>query len=155
MYDTHSPSWIGALLRFKFKDIEAVTRITDQDVRLRSGQIEAKEKIYWADPNVFDVLPLPVSSGNLRTSLQRPDGIAITRSIARKYFGRDDAVGKSMIVETHPMIVTAVIEDLPVGGTQLESGIFASGLASYSVLTQLDNDPANSPSLEHHGAPCD
>jgi putative ABC transport system permease protein len=147
MYDTASPSWIAALLRLKFKDIEAVTRITDQDVRLRSGQIEAKEKIYWADPNVFDVLPLPVSSGNLRTSLQRADGIAITRSIARKYFGGDDAVGRSMIVEgTHPMTVTAVIEDLPAGGTQLESGIFASGLASYSVLTQLDNDPANSPS---------
>jgi hypothetical protein len=103
MYDTHTPSWIGALLRLKFKGIEAVTRITDENVRLRSGQIEAKEKIYWADPNVFDVLPFPVSSGNLRTSLQRADG------------------------------------------TQLESGIFASGLASYSALTQLDNDPANSP----------
>jgi putative ABC transport system permease protein len=150
-YDTHTPSWIAPLLKLKFHEIEAIARLADQDLRLRKGNIEATEKIYWADPNAFDVLPLwgpsatlTAASGDLRTALQRPDGIVLTRSMARKYFGREDSIGETILVAgSHPMTVTAVIADLPVAGTQLESGIFASGLASYSLLTQLDNDTAN------------
>jgi putative ABC transport system permease protein len=143
-YDTHVFSWLAPLLKLKFHEIEAITRLADQDVHLRRGNVEAKEKIYWADRNAFDVLPLQVASGDLRTALQRPDGIVVTRSIARKYFGRDDPIGETILVaDTHPMTVTAVIADLPVAGTQLETGIFASGLASYSLLTQLDNNPEN------------
>jgi putative ABC transport system permease protein len=143
-YDTHTPSWMAPLLKLKFREIEAIGRVADQDVRLRRGDIEAKEKIYWADRNVFEVLQLSATHGDLRAALQRPDGIVLTKSMARKYFGRDDPLGETILVAgTNPMTVTAVIADLPIGGTQLESGIFASGLASYSLLTQLDNDPAN------------
>jgi putative ABC transport system permease protein len=141
-----APSWVAALLKLKFEDIEAVTRLADQDVRLRHGQIESKEKVYWADKNVFEVLPLPVFRGDLNAALRRPDGIVLPRNIARKYFGRDDPIGESMLIDgAHLMIVTAVIEDLPNAGTQLESGIFASGVASHSLLTQWDSDPRNNP----------
>ena len=113
---------------------------------MRHGQVEAKEYIYWADPNAFDVLALPVFGGHLKDALSRPDSIVLTRAIARKYFGRDDPIGGSILLgNEHSMTVTAVIEDLPVNGTELESGIFASAVASYSPLTQEDNDPSYRP----------
>jgi putative ABC transport system permease protein len=146
LYDRMAPSWVAALLKLNFEDIEAVTRLADQDVRLRRGLVESKEKIYWADKSVFDVLPLPVFRGDLNAALRRPDGIVLPRNIARKYFGRDNPIGESILVDgAHPLIVTAVIEDLPSAGTQLESGIFASGAASYSLLSKWDNDPRNNP----------
>jgi len=111
---------------------------------LRAGDVEAREQIYWGDPGVFDVLPLPVFAGNLEAALRRPDGIVLTRSVARKYFGRDAVLGATIQLDNaHVQTVTAVIEDLPVHGTELETGIFASGLASYSRLALLDNTPSD------------
>ncbi|MGC3982653.1 MAG: hypothetical protein QM808_15495 [Steroidobacteraceae bacterium] len=146
IYDAKSPVKLAELLKLRFAEIETTTRITDQEVLLRRNLVEAKEKIYWADSNVFDLLPLSVLNGNLSTALQRPDGIVVPLSIARKYFGDADPIGQSLLInDAQPMTVTAVIEDLPSNTTQLESGIFASGLASQSLLTKYSNDPQRTP----------
>ncbi len=113
---------------------------------MRHTIVEANEQIYWADANVFDVLALPGRNGDMRTALQRPDGIAIPRSVARKYFGREDVLGETLLLGgSQLMTVTAVLEDLPVNGTQLESAIFASGRAARSRLTLIDANPLNAP----------
>src|SRR3984893_8592436 len=136
-----TPSFVAALLHLNFTQIRAVTRIAAADVRLRHEQVEANERLYWADANAFDLLPLPVFAGNLKKALRRPDGIVLTRGIAQKYFGRDDPIGQSILVDkAHAMTVTAVIDDLPVNGTTLESGIFASGQGAYSTLSKCDRD---------------
>jgi putative ABC transport system permease protein len=146
MYSHQSPSWIAAPLQQRFAAVAAVTRLAPADVQLKRGVIEAKEKIYWADPNVFEILRFPTLAGDLRSALRQPDSIVISRSIARKYFGSGDPVGSTMLVsDGHPMTVTAVIEDLPVHNSQFETGVFANGTSSYSDLTRLANDPENRP----------
>jgi putative ABC transport system permease protein len=141
LYTMETPSFVAALLQLNFAQIRAVTRIAAADVHLRHEQVEANERLYWADANAFDLLPLPVFAGNLKQALRRPDGIVLTRSIAQKYFGRDDPIGQSILVDkAHAMTVTAVIDDLPVNGTMLESGIFASGQGAYSALSKCDRD---------------
>src|SRR5262249_38277232 len=72
-------------------------------------------------------------------------------SAARKYFGRDAPLGDTLELDHNPMKVTAVIEDLPAHGTQLKYGIFASGVASFSLLRKLDDDPANLPTSTFFG----
>jgi putative ABC transport system permease protein len=131
------------LLKLTYPEVEAVTRIDDQRLVLAHGDVRAKERLYWADTNFFDLFPFPVVAGDLASALARPDGIVLTRAMSRKYFGRDDAVGETLVIEPMtPMIVRAVIEDLPAGGTQFQSGIFASGLAEpapdYFRYTALD-----------------
>lgn len=134
-----SPSFVAGLLKLNFPQVSAVARIVSAEVRLQHEQTTAKETVYWADPNVFDLLPLPVFAGDLREALQRPEDIVLTRKVAEKYFGRDDPIGRSIVLDgTHPMTVTAVLDDLPINGTMLESGIFASGLAAYSALSKCD-----------------
>ncbi len=150
LYNLTSPSFIAALLKLNFPQIRAVTRIVAAEVRLQHEQTTAHETVYWADPNAFDVLPLPVFAGDLRKALQRPDGIVLTRRVAEKYFGRDDPIGQSILLDdTHAMTVTAVLDDLPINGTMLESGIFASGLAAYSTLSKCDR---NAPEEASRGA---
>jgi putative ABC transport system permease protein len=80
--------------------------------------------------------------------LRRPDGLVLDRSAARRYFGRDDAVGATLQLRTaadralHAMVVMAVIEDLPAADTTFQSGIFAAGLAAFSPLALQDANPA-------------
>ena len=61
----YDKSWseLASRLKLEFSEVESATRIVDEKVSLRVGDIEANEKIYWADANVFDVLPLPTIHG--------------------------------------------------------------------------------------------
>jgi putative ABC transport system permease protein len=132
---------LAAKLKLAAPEIEAVTRLAytegfngDEPLTLRAGAVTAQEMLYWADPNAFDVLPLPVLQGDLATALAHPDGIVLPRAMAQKYFGSDDVVGRTILLEGHPMIVRAVIQDLPANGTGLMSGIFAAGTAAFSPI---------------------
>jgi putative ABC transport system permease protein len=140
---------LAGALKLDFPAIEAVTRLCPDRRTLRHGQTEADENVYWADPNVFDLLPLRALAGDLKTALQSPDGLVLTRNMARKYFGRDDPIGEVLeIIGTHPddinrrypMRVTAVLEDLP-ANTHLDMQILLSGRGSVSELRNLDVDP--------------
>jgi putative ABC transport system permease protein len=143
-YSGSTPHDLAALLRQKFPQVEAATRMNDGRTLLRHGTIEAREYFNWADANFFRLLPLPVLYGDLDKALARPDGIVIPREIARKYFGRDNVVGQTLIyghTDPHVLTVTAVIEDLPSNATNFRSGIFISGGASFSSLAKADRSP--------------
>jgi putative ABC transport system permease protein len=133
------------LLRLNVPEIESITRMAaNGDVPFRQvaaavkhGDATGWEKIFWADPNFFDVLRMPVLAGNLATALAQPDGIVIPRALAEKYFGRADIVGQVMQVDGRPMMVRAVIKDLPANATEFERGIYASALSAYSKLAPV------------------
>jgi len=118
--------------------VEAVSRLQmndpDRPKALTHGDITGWDSFYWADPNIFDLLRLPVLRGDLKDALRRPDGIVLTRTMAQKYFGHDDVLDQSILLDGHPMVVRAIIRDLPAGATSLKSGIFASGLARFALL---------------------
>jgi putative ABC transport system permease protein len=138
---SYTPAELAGWLKLDFPSVDAVTRLQPERTSLRHADIEANEQIYWADPNFFDVVSLPVAAGDIKTALQQPDGVVLTRTIARKYFGRDDAVGETIeFGRKHAMRVTAVVDDLP-SNTHLEMQIFASGRASFSSLAAADAKP--------------
>ncbi len=138
-------------LKADFPQVRSATRLfAPGPPTLRRGQVAAVETMYWADPNLFDVLPLPVLAGDPKTALAQPDGVVLTRRMARKYFGRDNPIGETLTLEPapfrmsfggpllaqppHPLRVTAILEDLPVN-THLTTEVIASGLAPYSPLS--------------------
>jgi putative ABC transport system permease protein len=151
VYIPSTASFVGPQLALKFSEIEAETRLIPEPMIVRKSNEDVKELIYFADPNVFDVLPMPVLAGNLRSALTHPNTIVLPRSIARKYFGRDAPLGETLVMkfEGHPetaaLSVAAVIEDLPPNATHLQSGIFISGLSPWSELRRLDTIPGNVP----------
>src|SRR5262249_50894966 len=76
---------LGDLLNLEFPEIEAVGRLRVDTPSLRRGMVEANETIYWADPNFFRVVSLPAIAGDVVDALAQPDGIVLTRRMARKY----------------------------------------------------------------------
>jgi len=146
VYLPSTGSYVGTQLALRFSEIEATTRLVPEPATVRRSNVDVKELVYYADPNAFDVLPLPVIAGNLKSALARPDAIVLSRSIARKYFGRDAPLGETLTVNgTHLVSVTAVIKDLPANATHLQTGIFISGLAPWSELHRQDTISDNVP----------
>lgn len=125
-------SWMPVQLKLELPQIDQMARLSNlfEPASLRHGDVEAIERrFHWADPNIFEVLPLPAYAGDLKTALDRPDGLVLTRRMARRYFGTDDAIGETLeINRSRIMTVTAVLQDLP-SNTHLDAEIFGSGKA--------------------------
>lgn len=120
-------------LKLDFPEIRQIASLRNDAYlinSLRRGNVEAIEPgFYWADPNIFDVLPLAAAAGDLHTALERPDGLVLTRRMARKYFGTDLPLGQTIEFDHERTLrVTAVLEDLP-SNTHLNAEIFASARA--------------------------
>lgn len=129
---------IAAAMKLDFPEVQIATRLAPAAAVLRQGEIEGSSDAFWADPDFFNVLPMKVVAGSLEGALSRPDGIVLTRTIARRFFGSDNVVGRAIeLNRQHAMHVTAVIEDLP-SNTQLRFEVLLPGIASFSDLTKFD-----------------
>jgi putative ABC transport system permease protein len=140
---------LAAFFKADFPQVQAIARMAPTKPIVRHGRVEAVETVYSADPAIFEALPLPAYAGNPKTALSRPDGLVLTRRMARKYFGREDAIGQTLDLEislgpagaqAHRVMVTAVLEDLP-DNTHLDSEMFLSGLAPFSALAFFEHMP--------------
>src|SRR4051812_29825106 len=81
-------------LRRELPIVEATSQLSKGlETSVRRGSFESIDFVNWADPNFFDVVPLPAFAGDLKHALTRPDGVVLTRSTARKYFGRENVLG--------------------------------------------------------------
>ena len=80
-----------------------------------------KELIKFNEPNftfvdstVFDIFTIPFVQGDSKTALDRPNTIVITESTAKRYFGTESPIGKSIRIEEFANFeITGVIKDFP------------------------------------------
>jgi putative ABC transport system permease protein len=107
-----------------------------------------------------------VLAGDPNAALAAPDGLVLTRSAARKYFGQDAPIGQVLMINPglelpplrpdasdvqkamfqrlttyHPMRVMAVLKDLP-SNTHLHAQVFGSARAPFSLLALDDANPS-------------
>jgi putative ABC transport system permease protein len=141
LYLQRTPLELAPRLKEDLPSIKAVARIRPMPIAVRNGAVEGNEQIYWADPDLFEVLPLPTIAGNLNEALRRPDGVVVSQRLARKYFGREDVVGARIELDRQNVVtVMAVIEDLP-PNSHLKTDLFGSSLAQISSIYQADQRP--------------
>jgi putative ABC transport system permease protein len=77
-------------------------------------KVFSEENIFWVDQEFFDVFTVEFVRGDMNTALSKPLSIVLTESMARKYFGDENPVGKSLNADQRrDYQVTAVVEDPP------------------------------------------
>ena len=73
-----------------------------------------ESKVLLADDSFFKIFTFKFLAGDPNTALNTPESIVISASIAKKYFGNDNPIGKIFkINQTKSLAVTGVIEDVP------------------------------------------
>jgi putative ABC transport system permease protein len=66
------------------------------------------------DAELFAMFSFPLLKGDAATALAGPSGIVISETMARKYFGDEDPIGKTLTCEGRfPMSVGGVMADVP------------------------------------------
>ncbi len=102
-------------LKAAFPEVQNTVRITFSDRILSYQQKKSNDtRILVADSTFFDIFTFPMLRGNPRTALVNPYSVVLTESTAKKYFGNDRALGKTMqLSDTIPVIVTGIMKDVP------------------------------------------
>ncbi|MEO0555027.1 MAG: FtsX-like permease family protein [Bacteroidota bacterium] len=73
-----------------------------------------EEEFYLADSTVFEMFSYKFLQGDKETALDNPYSIVLTESMAIKYFGSADCLGKALTdPENDQYKITGIIEDVP------------------------------------------
>ncbi len=107
---------LAQLLVDEYPGVEAITKMRhySSPVFRVESKIFSEERVFWVDPAFFDVFTVPFISGNPKNALLQPNQIVLTRSMAKKYFGDTDPVGRIIDADgQRDYIVSAVVEDVP------------------------------------------
>ena len=100
--------------------------------------------VYWADDSLFDFFALPLVRGDPVTALTAPYTLVISEDTARRYFGDEDPMGKTIVADNGFMLltVTGVMENMP-ANTHFQADFFismASGFEEYGYWSRENWD---------------
>ena len=115
----YAPYYFSEYLLKDFPEVKKASRLGYiYGVTFLKGEENIHEnRVFAADPSVFDIFTLPVIRGNKEDFLKDPSSIVITESIAKKYFPNDDALGKEMQMklngQNYHFKVDGIIKDIP------------------------------------------
>ncbi|MFL5772466.1 MAG: ABC transporter permease [Flavisolibacter sp.] len=131
---------LGPTLKKDYPEVEEFVRMQQRERTLfkQDNRNFYETKIYYADSTMFNVFTHKFIEGNPATALNEPFSIVLTKSLADKYFGKNNsAIGKTLKTVYDVYKVTAVIEDVP-KNTHLRFDMLIS------LSTILRNTNANS-----------
>ena len=131
-----SPMPLAPLAKEGIPGIAEAVRVTEHSRKV----VRYQDKMFYenrgiiVDPAFFRIFNFPFIKGNPETALRSPADLVMTESLARKYFGDEDPLGKTVAVEGQPAVVAGVIADVPPQSTfQFD---FASSFAFITELTR-------------------
>ncbi len=85
-----------------------------------------EKNFFYADSAFFEVFSFKLIRGNPVTVLNTPNQLVITESMAKKYFGNDDPIGKELFISNSKnFLVTGIVEDAP-SNSQMNFDFIAS-----------------------------
>jgi putative ABC transport system permease protein len=110
-----TPKVLGSAMQHDFPEVEHVVRVQHSNrylLALGDKRLEAPGTI--VDSDFFQVFSFPLIKGDPLTALNDMHSIVLTETLARKLFGREEAMGRTIRIEdTENLIVTGITRDPP------------------------------------------
>jgi len=114
-------------LNQNFPQVEQAARISRRDNPLvKSGDnVFFEDSIIYTDKEILDIFTIPFIKGNPEQAISNPGTIVISQSKAKKYFGNEDPLGKTIAIDSKDYSITGIVKDSPLN-THLEYTMLAS-----------------------------
>lgn len=103
-------------LEKEFPEVEKAARLIYRDrfYVQYNGKTFLEEEVLYADPAIVNVFDFHWLAGDRDRALDAPNSVVITHTMAQKYFGDEDPIGKSLKFGQQNLYqVTGVIDDFP------------------------------------------
>jgi putative ABC transport system permease protein len=115
--DVETPMPLNSALSSQYPEIGKSSRIFFAENELVSYKNKSfiEPNLAFADSTFFEIFSFKILKGNPEHLLDAPHSIVLTKSIAEKYFGNKNPVGKVLKLENkYEFTVTGVMQDVPV-----------------------------------------
>lgn len=111
------PAWaVAPNLKDEFPEVEEFVRVSNTDMLFRNGEIKFKEdNTMFADSAAFRIFGWNLLKGNPNMVLTEPFSVVLTETAAKKYFGSEDPMNKTLLIgdDGRPVKVMGLMKDFP------------------------------------------
>ncbi len=112
----------GETFKQEIPEIQELCRINGGGEELvKKGAEVLSEKMLYADKSFFKIFSFSLVKGNPKTALDQITNVVITTAIAKKYFGNQNPIGKTLQINQNgsfvPFIVSGVANETPYNST--------------------------------------
>ena len=137
---TTTPEIMAPMLKKDVPEIDKVSRITwDQSILFAVGDKSVKAVGDIVDADFLSMFSFPMIRGDAKTALVDPFSVVITENLAKKLFGKDDPMGKTIRVNNAQNFkVSGILKDLP-NNTQFDFE-FLGPYAYNEMMHYVDSD---------------
>ncbi|MEP6948479.1 MAG: ABC transporter permease [Ginsengibacter sp.] len=135
----------GAQLPRELAIIKSACRIFNSGNKVKYGDRQFFEnEAIIVDSNFFTFFGFRLIKGQPQQVLQSPSQVVISEKMAIKYFGKDDPVGKTILLDDeYPMAISGVVEDAPVNSHIQYSYILPSSFLRQDLMKRFKIDINN------------
>jgi len=144
-----TPIPLPPLMKEQLPEVTAMTRVSPQWKTMTVGDRQFSETVLVVDPNFFDVIRLPLVTGDPVLVFSEPEAIVLSQRVAKKYFGDANPLGKvvtisgrslsGMTPQSHSLTVTGVLRDLP-ENTHLAADVLLPNSSKADQIPQLEKE---------------
>ncbi|RJP66958.1 MAG: ABC transporter permease [Ignavibacteriales bacterium] len=143
-YDGGTPVPLGPTIKRNFPECLNAVRLTSssswKSIRYKDKWFN-EENIIAADSDIFRMFTFEFIKGTLKTALSDPNCVVINEEIAKKYFGEEDPLFKTIIVGKDIFKITGIVKNLPANSSLNIRAIIS--IANSRSFTKLDNHWGN------------
>jgi len=132
----NTPAQMAPVIKKEYPEIEDAARFRTVYFLVTVGDKHMNTEGGFADSTFLSVLNFPLLEGNAKDALNDNHKIVLTKSLAKRLFGNEDAIGKTVRIDsTDDFTVAGILKDLP-GNTQFSYQY----LLPWSYITKLGWD---------------
>jgi putative ABC transport system permease protein len=107
----------GPAFKKSIPEVEDFVRVQRANFNIKHGKEVFDQTALYVDSNFFSVFSFPLIAGNPMTALNDMHSVVLSEEVAKKYFGRENAVGQILELNTgekfEPFIVSAITKRSP------------------------------------------
>lgn len=116
--DATTPPAVAPAVQKEIPGIEHVTRVFpgwgDNFLFSYKEKHIYEQRLYRVDSSFFDVFTFPFVKGSAKEAFKEINSIILTEATAKKYFGKEDAMGKVLHEDNlGDLMVTGIVKDVP------------------------------------------
>lgn len=118
---------IAKLSKQQLPEVKDYVRLTENYFysAFRNGDKIFNDNTLLADPQFFTFFDFPLIRGNKANPFPNTNSVVMTETTAKKYFGTEDAIGKTIIADNREsFMVTGVIKDFPKNSSMQAAMVF-------------------------------
>jgi putative ABC transport system permease protein len=112
-----SPPMFTTALKEHYPEVEQTTRVLMLAEVNRLFEVDDKKiyvkKGFFVDSTYFEVFPHPFKYGNINSVLDAPTSIVLSEDLSERLFGKEDPVGKILLMDKEQTVVKGVFRKDP------------------------------------------